>query len=66
MAALKKINYFKESVFKMDDKCKPPKSKFEAFGEEMIEKEVKISGSSGRIYLPPEWVGKHVKIIRID
>jgi hypothetical protein len=66
MAALKKINYFKESVFKMDDQYKPPKAKFEAFGEEMIEKEVKISGSSGRIYLPPEWVGKHVKIIRMD
>jgi hypothetical protein len=66
MAALKKLNYFKESVFKMDDKRKPPQAKFEAFGEEMIEKEVKVSGSSGRIYLPPEWVGKHVKIIRID
>lgn len=42
------------------------KSKFEVYGEEMIEKEVKQSGNSGRVYLPPEWVGKHVKIIRID
>jgi putative transposon-encoded protein len=42
------------------------KSKFEVFGEEMIEKEVKQSGNSGRVYLPPEWVGKRVKIIRID
>ncbi|MGC1403251.1 MAG: DUF2080 family transposase-associated protein [Thermodesulfobacteriota bacterium] len=42
------------------------KAKFEVFGEEMIEKEVKQSGNSGRVYLPPEWVGKHVKIIRID
>ncbi len=42
------------------------KSKFEVFGEEMIEKVVKQSGNSGRVYLPPEWVGKHVKIIRID
>jgi putative transposon-encoded protein len=42
------------------------KSKFEVYGEEMIEKEVKLSGNSGRVYLPPEWVGKHVKIIRID
>ncbi len=40
--------------------------KFEVFGEEMIEKEVKQSGNSGRVYLPPEWVGKQVKIIRID
>ena len=42
------------------------KSKFEVYGEEMIEKEAKQSGNSGRVYLPPEWVGKHVKIIRID
>lgn len=45
---------------------KPRKVKFEIFGEEMLEKEVKLSGNSGRIYLPPEWVGKHVKIIRTD
>ncbi len=42
------------------------RSKFEVYGEEMIEKVVKLSGNSGRVYLPPEWVGKHVKIIRID
>ena len=42
------------------------KSKFEVYGEEMIEKEVKPSRNSGRVYLPPDWVGKHVKIIRID
>ena len=42
------------------------KAKFEVYGEEMIEKEVKASGNSGRVYLPPEWVGKNVKIIRID
>ncbi len=43
-----------------------PMSKFEVWGEEMIEKEVKQSGNSGRVYLPPEWIGKHVKIIRVD
>ena len=43
-----------------------PISKFEVWGEEMIEKEVRQSGNSGRVYLPPEWIGKHVKIIRID
>jgi len=42
------------------------KVKFEVFGEEMLEKEVKLSGNSGRVYLPPDWVGKHVKIIRTD
>jgi putative transposon-encoded protein len=44
----------------------PRKVKFEIFGEEMLEKQVKLSGNSGRIYLPPDWVGKHVKIVRID
>jgi len=40
--------------------------KFEVYGEEMIEKIVKSSGNSGRVYLPPNWVGHQVKIIRID
>jgi putative transposon-encoded protein len=42
------------------------KVKFEVYGEEMIEKEVKLSGNSGRVYLPPDWVGHPVKIIRIS
>jgi putative transposon-encoded protein len=42
------------------------KVKFEIHGEEMIEKTVKLSGNSGRVYLPPTWVGHNVKIIRID
>ena len=42
------------------------KVKFEIYGEEMIEKIVKSSGNSGRVYLPPNWVGHNVKIIRID
>ena len=42
------------------------KVKFEVYGEEMVEKEVKRSGNSGRIYLSPHWIGHHVKIIRID
>lgn len=48
---------------------RPPlqtKVKFEVYGEEMIEKEVKSSGNSGRIYLPPNWVGHTVKIIKIE
>jgi putative transposon-encoded protein len=40
--------------------------KFEVYGEEMVEKTVKLSGNSGRVYLPPDWVGSRVKIIRID
>ena len=42
------------------------KVKFEVYGEEMMEKIVKLSGNSGRVYLPPDWVGSRVKIIRID
>ncbi len=48
------------------DEVATRKTKFEIFGEEMIDKEVKPSGNSGRVYLPPDWVGKHVKIIRVD
>ncbi len=40
--------------------------KFEIFGEEMLEKRVQNSGRSGRIYLPPDWVGRRIKVIRIE
>ncbi len=40
------------------------KVKFEVFGKEMVEKRVKPSGNSGRVYLPPDWVGCRVKVIR--
>ena len=66
MAALKKDTTYREFNGKSEETNKSPKAKFEVFGEEMIEKEVKQSGNSGRVYLPPEWVGRHVKIIRID
>lgn len=42
------------------------KVKFEVYGEELVEKEVGQSGNSGRVYLPQDWVGKRVKIIRMD
>ena len=50
----------------MEDPGKSPKAKFSFFGEEMIEKEVRPRRNTGRVYLPPDWVGKLVKIIRID
>jgi putative transposon-encoded protein len=49
-----------------DTKVISSKVKFEFLGEERLGKEVKLSGNSGRVYLPPAWIGKHVKIIRID
>lgn len=50
----------------LTDEMMRSKVKFEIWGEEMIEKRVKLSGNSGRVYLPPNWVGHQVKIIRVD
>ena len=66
MVALKTNRDPKEMSAKPQDPGKSPKAKFAVFGEEMIEKEVKPSGNSGRVYLPLDWVGKQVKIIRVD
>ena len=66
MVAPKKEMGLKEISGKPEDPGKSPKTKFQVFGEEMIEKEVKRSGNNGRVYLRPDWVGKYVKIIRID
>ena len=55
-----------DAPFTMEEPQFTRKPKFEVYGEEMIEKKVKQSGNSGRVYLPPEWIGKHVKIIRIE
>lgn len=40
------------------------KVKFEIYGEEIIEKIVNSSGNSGRVYLPPDWIGTKVKVIK--
>ncbi len=57
-----------EALARKQEDARPAsqRSKFEVWGEEMIEKEVRQSGNSGRVYLPPSWIGSHVKIIRID
>ncbi|MBL6993826.1 DUF2080 family transposase-associated protein [Desulfobacula sp.] len=52
----------KNDRFKEDYSRK--KVKFEIFGEELIEKIVNSSGNSGRVYLPPEWIGKIVKVVK--
>ena len=66
MVALKRKVGSKEIIGNPEGSGKSPKPKFRVLGEEMIEKEVKPSGNSGRVYLPLNWVGKQVKIIRID
>ena len=55
-----------KNALDMTDEGDRGKVKFEVYGEEMVEKAVKLSGNSGRVYLPPDWVGCRVKIIRID
>ncbi len=60
MANKKNITSTKETLIPLS------KVRFEVFGEEMIEKVVKSSGNSGRIYLPPNWVGHTVKIIKVE
>ncbi len=40
------------------------KVKFEVYGQVLIEKIVVSNGNSGRIYLPPEWIGTRVKVIK--
>ncbi len=66
MTALEKEMDLKEISGKSEEPGRSLKTRFGVFGEEMIEKEVKLSGNTGRVYLPLEWVGKYVKIIRID
>ncbi len=45
------------------------KVKFEVYGLEMKEKQVKSNGKtervSGRVYLPLSWIGHKVKIIKV-
>ena len=47
-----------------EERDPPSKVKFEIYGEELIEKTVKSSGNSGRVYLPPEWIGTKVKVVK--
>lgn len=65
-AALKTETGLKKISGNPKDPGKSTKARFRVFGEEIIDKEVKSSGNSGRVYLPLDWVGKVVKIIRID
>ena len=33
---------------------------------QVIEKVVKSSGNSGRVYVPKEWIGKRVKVLLLE
>lgn len=41
-------------------------ARFTISGSEVVQKRVTKSGQSGRIYLPLDWVGKNVAVIRLD
>ena len=51
---------------KLDSMKDKENVKLEIYGEEVIEKIVKLSGNSGRVYLPVIWVGSRVKIVKLD
>lgn len=36
------------------------------YGKESLSREVHRTGACGRVYLPRSWVGKKVKIIRLN
>lgn len=43
-----------------------PAMRVELEAYQVIEKTVKSSGNSGRVYVPKEWVGKRVKVLLMD
>lgn len=43
-----------------------PGMKIEIEAYQVIEKIVKSSGNSGRVYVPVDWVGKRVKILLME
>jgi putative transposon-encoded protein len=43
-----------------------PAMKIEVEAYQVIEKTVKPSGNSGRVYVPKEWVGKRVKVFLVE
>lgn len=47
-------------------KCVDRFARIVIYGSEVIEKEVRESGTSGRVYLPRAWRGHRVKVVRID
>lgn len=48
----------------MDERIKHMKVEIIAY--QAIEKTVTVSGNSGRVYVPIEWVGKKVKVFLLE
>lgn len=56
----------KEDNNRIDHREATGLASFHFEGYELVEKVVKQSGNSGRIYLPASWIGTKVKIIRLE
>ena len=56
----------RERVAILSESVEDQPSEFKVIGYEMLEREVKQSGNTGRVYLPKNWIGKRIKIIRIS
>ena len=50
----------------MPRKKKEEKDLFYVKGHELIIKEVTDAKTTGKIYLPKGWIGRRVKVIRLD
>lgn len=50
----------------MQRKRKEPVDVYQIKGYEVIIKSVSRAGTSGKVYLPISWVGKKVKVVRIE
>ncbi len=35
-------------------------------GYEVVEKKAEVGGNSGRVYVPKAWVGKKVRVVRLE
>ena len=50
----------------MGRRKKLEKDMFQVWGYELIIKRVTDAKTTGKIYLPKEWIGKRVKVIRME
>ena len=60
------INLATNSKSEPEPRDCPSLARFTISGSEVVQKRVAKSGQSGRIYLPLDWVGKNVAVIRLD
>jgi hypothetical protein len=63
---VKKLELKQNTVNIVAESVEDQPSEFKVIGFEMLDREVKQSGNTGRVYLPKSWIGKRVKIIRVS